>query len=92
MASEPDEKRGEINGMSYGKLMTLLLIPKDSRSNPKRILGGIAFLAFVCFFVFGTMYRGCAPLGQSSCPLPPVERTVPDRGMEQPAPAPGGEG
>jgi len=54
-----EEKKGEINGMSYGKIMTSLLIPKDSRSNPKRILSGIAFLAFVCFFLFGALSKGC---------------------------------
>lgn len=57
--SKKEEKRGEINGMSYGKIMTSLLIPKDSRSNPKRILSGIAFLAFVCFFLFGALSKGC---------------------------------
>ncbi|MBG0791140.1 MAG: hypothetical protein H0S80_11660 [Desulfovibrionaceae bacterium] len=54
-----EEKRGEIRGMSYGKIMTSLLIPKDSRTNPKRILGGIAFLAFVCLFLFSALSRGC---------------------------------
>lgn len=53
------EKRGEINGMSYGKIMTNLLIPKDSRSNPKRILSGIAFVAFISFFLFASLSRGC---------------------------------
>lgn len=53
------EKRGEINGMSYGKLMTSLLIPKDARSNPRRVISGIAFIAFVAFFVFGAMSRSC---------------------------------
>lgn len=56
---EKEEKRGEINGMSYGKIMTSLLIPKDSRSNPKRILSGIAFLAFVMFFLFAALSKGC---------------------------------
>lgn len=59
MSEKKEEKRGEINGMSYGKIMTSLLIPKDSRSNPKRILSGIAFLAFVCFFLFAALSRGC---------------------------------
>ncbi|MGL1861112.1 MAG: hypothetical protein OCC46_01150 [Pseudodesulfovibrio sp.] len=54
-----DEKRGEINGMSYGKIMTSLLIPKDSRTNPKRILSGIAFIAFVVFFLLAAMGKGC---------------------------------
>ena len=57
--AEKKEKRGEINGMSYGKIMTSLLIPKDSRTNPKRILSGIAFLAFVCIFLFSALSRGC---------------------------------
>ncbi|AMK09606.1 hypothetical protein EDC59_113123 [Pseudodesulfovibrio indicus] len=64
-----EEKRGEINGMSYGKLMTSLLIPKDSRTNPKRILSGIAFLAFVCFFLFGTLSRGCVREAQQQPPV-----------------------
>nr|WP_321512969.1 hypothetical protein [uncultured Pseudodesulfovibrio sp.] len=59
MSDKKKEKRGEINGMSYGKIMTSLLIPKDSRSNPKRILSGIAFLAFVCFFLFAALGKGC---------------------------------
>ncbi|WP_319541009.1 hypothetical protein [uncultured Pseudodesulfovibrio sp.] len=59
MSDKKNEKRGEINGMSYGKIMTSLLIPKDSRSNPKRILSGIAFLAFVCFFLFAALGKGC---------------------------------
>ncbi|QGY39072.1 hypothetical protein GM415_02660 [Pseudodesulfovibrio cashew] len=52
------EKR-ESGEMSYGRIMTSLLIPKDSRTNPKRILSGIAFLAFVCFFLFAAMGKSC---------------------------------
>jgi len=59
MSDKKEEKKGEINGMSYGKIMTSLLIPKDSRNNPKRILSGIAFIAFVCFFLFAAMGKGC---------------------------------
>ena len=59
MTDPKDEKRGEINGMSFGKIMTSMLIPKDSRSNPKRILSGLAFLAFVCFFLFTALSKGC---------------------------------
>ncbi len=59
MSEKKEEKRGEINGMSYGKIMTSMLIPKDARSNPKRIISGIAFLAFVCFFLFAAMGKGC---------------------------------
>lgn len=59
MSDKKEEKRGEINGMSFGKIMTSMLIPKDSRSNPKRIISGIAFLAFVCFFLFAAMGKGC---------------------------------
>jgi hypothetical protein len=59
MAEKKEEKRGEINGMSYGKIMTSMLIPKDSRTNPKRILGGIAFIAFVCLFLFSALSRSC---------------------------------
>ncbi|MEZ7197866.1 hypothetical protein [Pseudodesulfovibrio karagichevae] len=83
-----NEKRGEINGMSYGKIMTSLLIPKDSRTSPRRVLSGVAFLAFVCFFVFGTMYRGCANRNGFGCTPPGVERIVPAAPQ---APA-GGEG
>jgi hypothetical protein len=72
-----DEERGKINGMSYGKIMTSLLIPKDARTNPRRILSGIAFLAFVCFFVFGTMYRGCAVRDGADGNPAAVERTAP---------------
>lgn len=53
------EKKGEINGMSFGRIMTSLLIPKDSRTNPRRILSGVAFLAFVCFFLLAAASRGC---------------------------------
>jgi hypothetical protein len=77
MADEKNEKRGEINGMSYGKIMTSLLIPKDARTNPRRVLSGVAFLAFVCFFVFGTMYRGCASQNGFGCSPSGVERTAP---------------
>ena len=59
MSEEKEEKRGEIGGMSYGKIMTSLLIPKDSRSNPRRILSGIAFIAFIAFFLFAALSRGC---------------------------------
>ncbi|MCJ2166259.1 hypothetical protein DWB63_16925 [Pseudodesulfovibrio sp. S3] len=59
MTDKKEEKRGEIQGMSYGKLMTSLLIPKDSRTNPKRILSGIAFLVFICFFLFAALPRSC---------------------------------
>ncbi|SOB58388.1 protein of unknown function [Pseudodesulfovibrio profundus] len=59
MADPKKEKRGDINGMSFGRIMTSLLIPKDSRSNPKRIISGIAFLAFICFFLLSALGRGC---------------------------------
>jgi len=59
MPGKKEEKRGEIGGMSYGKIMTSMLIPKDSRTNPKRVLGGIAFLAFVCLFLFSALSRSC---------------------------------
>lgn len=59
MSDKKEEKRGEINGMSFGKIMTSMLIPKDSRTSPKRILSGIAFLAFICFFLFAAMGKGC---------------------------------
>ncbi|WP_129586527.1 hypothetical protein [Pseudodesulfovibrio hydrargyri] len=83
------DERGRINGMSYGKIMTSLLIPKDARTSPRRILSGIAFLAFVCFFVFGTLYRGCANQNGADNGPAGVERTAPAAPR---TPAPGGEG
>ncbi len=59
MTDPKEEKKGEINGMSFGKIMTSMLIPKDSRTNPKRFISGIAFLAFVCFFLFAALSKGC---------------------------------
>jgi hypothetical protein len=44
---------------SYGKIMTSLLIPKDMRTNPRRILSGIAFIAVVVVFLFAALSRGC---------------------------------
>ncbi|WP_319582252.1 hypothetical protein [uncultured Pseudodesulfovibrio sp.] len=88
MADRKDEKRGEINGMSYGKIMTSLLIPKDARTNPRRILSGIAFLAFVCFFVFGTLYRSCTSQDGTAGQPDAVQMTAP---AEPQAPGPGGE-
>ncbi len=44
---------------SYGKIMTGLLIPKGSHSNPRRILSGIAFIALVAFFLFAALNRSC---------------------------------
>jgi hypothetical protein len=44
---------------SYGKIMTSLLIPKDSRTNPRRILSGIAFIAVVVVFLFAALSRSC---------------------------------
>jgi len=67
--SDKQEKPGEINGMSFGKIMTSMLIPKDSRTNPKRIISGIAFLAFICFFLFAALGRGC----QGNTPGQPEE-------------------
>jgi len=47
------------NEPSYGKIMTGMLIPKDSRSNPRRILSGVAFILFVGFFLIAALGRGC---------------------------------
>jgi hypothetical protein len=44
---------------SYGKIMTNLLIPKDSRTNPRRILSGIAFITVVVVFLFAALSRSC---------------------------------
>lgn len=49
----------EPKELSFGKQMTSLLIVKDMRSKPKEILKGVAFLAFVCFFLFAALSRGC---------------------------------
>jgi len=54
-----EEKRGEIKGMSYGKIMTNLLIPKNARNNPRRVVSGIAFITVICFFLFGALTRSC---------------------------------
>jgi len=58
MARQARQPR-DPNEPSYGKIMTSMLIPKDSRSNPRRIVSGVAFIAFVAFFVFAAMGRGC---------------------------------
>ena len=59
MKDPKDEKRGEINGMSFGKIMTSMLIPKNIRSTPKEVLKGVAFIGFICFFLFTFLSRGC---------------------------------
>ena len=62
------------NEPSYGKIMTSMLIPKDSRSNPKRIVSGVAFVAFIAFFVFAAMGRGCTHTAPST-DTPPAATT-----------------
>lgn len=47
------------NEPSYGKIMTGMLIPKDARSNPRRVLSGVAFIVFVAFFLIAALGRGC---------------------------------
>lgn len=59
MKDPKDDKRGEINGMSFGKIMTSMLIPKNIRSTPKETLKGLAFIGFICFFLFTFLSRGC---------------------------------
>lgn len=53
------DKNKDNKELSFGKQMTSLLIVKDMRSKPKEILKGVAFLAFVCFFLFAALGRGC---------------------------------
>lgn len=88
MARKRDDDRGTIGGMSYGKIMTALLIPKDSRTNPRRVLSGIAFLAFICLFVFGATYRSCVR-DEFGCRPPGAEQSAP---AAQSAPAPPARG
>ena len=57
--ARPKHRPRDPNEPSYGKIMTSMLIPKDSRSNPRRIISGVAFVAFIAFFVFAAMGRGC---------------------------------
>lgn len=53
------KKTEEPKELSFGKQMTSLLIVKDVRSNKKEVLKGVAFIGFVCFFLFTFMFRGC---------------------------------
>lgn len=46
---------------SYGRIMTTLLIPKDLRSNPRRVVSGIAFIALIVVFLFAALSRSCQP-------------------------------
>jgi len=54
--SDPKKENKEP---SYGQIMTDLLIPKGSFTNPKRILSGIAFISLVAFFLFAALNRSC---------------------------------
>lgn len=56
-AKKPKSK--DPKELSFGKQMTSLLIVKNMRSNPKELLKGIAFIGFICFFLFSFMSRGC---------------------------------
>ena len=55
MSNQKDENKEP----SYGKIMTDMLIPKGSYSNPRRILSGIAFMSLVVFFLFAALNRSC---------------------------------
>ncbi|WP_419786505.1 hypothetical protein [Pseudodesulfovibrio sp.] len=61
------------NEPSYGKIMTRQLIPRDARSNPRRVLSGIAFLVFIGFFLIASFGRGCqqAPPSETPTSQPP---------------------
>lgn len=52
-------KKEDPTELSFGKTMTNLLIPKNIRSTPKEVLKGVAFIAFICFFLFTFLARGC---------------------------------
>lgn len=53
------DKKDEPQELSFGKTMTNLLIPKNIRSTPKEVLKGVAFIGFICFFLFSFLARGC---------------------------------
>ncbi len=54
-----NDQKDDNKEPSYGKIMTDMLIPKGSHSNPRRILSGIAFISLVAFFLFAALNRGC---------------------------------
>lgn len=58
MADKKDKKT-HPSELPFGKQMTSLLIVKDMRSKPKEILKGVAFIGFICFFLFTFLSRGC---------------------------------
>ena len=53
------DQKNDSKEPSYGKIMTDMLIPKGSYSNPRRILSGIAFISLVVFFLFAALNRSC---------------------------------
>jgi hypothetical protein len=59
MRRKHDEKEGKEP--SYGRIMTNLLIPRDLRSNPRRVVSGIAFIALIVVFLFAALSRSCQP-------------------------------
>lgn len=67
------KKQHEIDGKepSYGRIMTSLLIPRDLRSNPRRVISGIAFIAIIVAFLFASMGRSCQP----SPDAPPAQQS-----------------
>lgn len=60
MRKKHDETEGKEP--SYGRIMTSLLIPKDLRSNPRRLVSGIAFIALIVVFLFAALSRSCQPV------------------------------
>lgn len=54
-----NDQKDDNKEPSYGKIMTDMLIPKGSYSNPRRILSGIAFISLVVFFLFAALNRSC---------------------------------
>jgi len=57
MADKKDKRHP--SELPFGKQMTSLLIVKDMRSKPKEVLKGVAFIGFICFFLFAFLSRGC---------------------------------
>jgi hypothetical protein len=71
MRKKQHEKDGKEP--SYGRIMTSLLIPRDLRSNPRRVISGIAFIAIIVAFLFASMGRSCQ---QSPSPdAPPAQQS-----------------
>lgn len=71
----PEEKK-DPQELSFGKQMTSLLIVKNMRSNPKEVLKGVAFIAFICFFLFSFMAKGCMQEAEQPEPTGPKSHLI----------------